>query len=171
MKLNTDKCHVFLNTQGPNTIKIEKFCINISSCKKLLAINFDYKLKFKNHIDEICKKASQKLNSLARIATYMGTRKRHTLMNAFFKSQLNYCPLIWMCCNRPLNNKIDRLHERYLRIVYSDKTYFGELLEKDDSVSIHDQNIQQPATEMFKVSKGLCLEIMKGLFQFRNEIP
>ena len=76
-----------------------------------------------------------------------------------------------MCCNRSLNNKIDRLHERCLRIVYSDKTYFGELLEKDDSVSIHDQNIPQLATEMFKVSKGLCPEIMKGLFQFRNEIP
>ena len=24
---------------------------------------------------------------------------------------------------------------------------------------------------MFKVSKGLCPEIVKGLFQFRNEIP
>ena len=77
-----------------------------------------------------------------------------------------------MSCNRSLNNKIDRLHERSLRIVYSDKTSdFSELLEKDGSVSIHYQNIRQLATEMFKVSKDLCLEIEKGLFQFRNEIP
>ena len=48
-----------------------------------------------------------------------------------------------MCCNRSLNNKIDRLHERSLRIVYSDKTSdFSELLEKDGSVPIHYQNIQ-----------------------------
>ena len=171
-KLHTDKCHVLLNSQGPNTIKIGNLCIKNSSCEKMLGINFDYKLKFTNHFDEICKKASRKLNALARIAPYMGIRKRRTLMNAFFKSQFNYCPLIWMCCNRSLNNKIDRLHERSLRIVYSDKTSdFSELLEKDGSASIHYQNIRQLATEMFKVSKDLCLEIEKGLFQFRNEIP
>ena len=138
----------------------------------MLGINFDYKLKFTNHMDEICKKASRKLKALARIAPYRGIRKRRALRNAFFKSQFNYCPLIWMCCNRSLNNKIDRLHERSLQIVYSDRTSdFSEVLEKDGSVSIHCQNIRQLATEMFKVSKGLCPEIVKGLFQFRNDIP
>ena len=94
----------------------------------MLGINFDDKLKFTNHVDEICKKTSRKLNALVRIALYMGIRKRRTLMNAFFKSQFNYYPLIWMCSNRSLNNKIDRLHKRSLQIVYSDKTLdFGEL--------------------------------------------
>ena len=102
----------------------------------------------------------------------MGIRKRRTLVNAFFKSQFNYCRLIWMCCNQSLNNNIGRLHERSLRIVYSDKTSdFSQLLEKDGSVSIHYQNIRQFAIEMFKVSKGLCPEIVKRLFQFRNDIP
>ena len=129
MKLNTDKCQVLLNYKGPITIKIGNSCINNSSCEKLLGINFDYKLKFTIHIDEICKKASWKLNALDRFAAYMNTRKRRTLMNAFFKSQFNYGQLIWMCGNRSLNNKIDRLHERCLRIVYRNKTSdFGELL-------------------------------------------
>ena len=47
--------------------------------------------------------------------------KRRILMNAFFKAQFNYCPIIWMfhsCC---LNNKINRLHERCLRMIYNDK--------------------------------------------------
>ena len=43
---------------------------------------------------------------LIRIASYMGTRKRRTLKSAFFKSQFNYDPLIWMCCNRSLNNSL-----------------------------------------------------------------
>ena len=140
--------------------------------KDVKGINFLYKLKFAYQIDEICKKTLRKLNALARIASYIYIRKRRTLMNSFFKSQFNYCPLIWMCCNRSLNNKIDRLHERSLRIVYSDKTSdFSELLEKDGSVSIHYQNIRQLATEMFNVSKGLCPQIEKELFQFRNERP
>ena len=99
----------FLNSKGPKTIKIGKLCIKNSSYEKMLGINFDYKLKFTNHIEKICKKA------LARIALYMGIRKQRTLINTFFKSQFNYCPLIWMSCNRSLNNKIDRLHERSLR--------------------------------------------------------
>ena len=77
-----------------------------------------------------------------------------------------------MCCNRSLNNKIDGLHEQSLRIVYSNKTSdFSELLEKGGSVSIQYQTIRQRVTEMFKVSNGLCPEIVKGLFQFRKEIP
>ena len=41
MKLNTDKFHVLLNSQGPNTVKKGNLCINNSSCEKLLDINFD----------------------------------------------------------------------------------------------------------------------------------
>ena len=51
----------------------------------MLGTNFDYKLKFTNHIEEVCKKASRKLNAIARIAPYMGIRKRRTLMTALFK--------------------------------------------------------------------------------------
>ena len=116
MKLNTDKCHVLLNSQEPKSIKIGHLCIKKSSCGKMLDINFDYKLRFTNHIEEIWKKTSQKLNALARIAPYMSVCKQRTLMNAFLKSQFNYWPLIWMCCNSSLNNKIHRLHERSLRI-------------------------------------------------------
>ena len=118
----------------------------------MLGINFDYKLKFTSHIEEICKKAPRKLNALARIASYMSIGKRRTLMNVFFKSQFSYCPLIWICCNRSINNKIDRLHKRSLRIVYSNKTSdFGELWEEDGSVSIHFQNIRQLAIKILKV--------------------
>ena len=52
-KLNTEMS-CFLKSQGHNTIKIGNLCINNSSCDKLLRINFDYQLKFTNHIEEIC---------------------------------------------------------------------------------------------------------------------
>ena len=93
-------------------------------------------------------------------------------MNAFFKSEFSYCPLMWMCCNRSLNPKINQLHERCLWIVYNDKeSNFSELLVKDCSVSIHHQNLQKLAVEIFKVSKGLSPEIVNELFQFREQIP
>ena len=39
-------------------------------------------------------------------------------MKAFAHSQFRYCPLIWMFHVRNLNNKINRIHECALRIVY-----------------------------------------------------
>ena len=93
-------------------------------------------------------------------------------MNAFFKSQFNYCPLIWMCCNRSLNNKINRLDERCLRIVFSDKkSNFEKFLERDGSVFIHHHNIRFLEIKMFKVFKCISPQIVKEIFQFTDAVP
>ena len=91
-------------------------------------------------------------------------------MNAFFKSQFSYCPLVWMCHSRANNNKINRLHEHCLRVIYSDKqSSFQTLLEKDGSVSIHHRNLQFLATEMCEVKNNLSPSIIAELFEQRNE--
>ena len=70
-------------------------------------------------------------------------------MKAFIESQFNYCPSISMFHSKTLNNKINCLYERVLRIVYSDyKSSFCELLEKNKSFSIHHKNIQSLAIEI-----------------------
>ena len=51
--------------------------------------------------------------------------------------------------SRVLNNKINRIHERALRITYSDKSSsYGELLTKDSSVTILNTNIRALAIEI-----------------------
>ena len=75
--------------------------------------------------------------------------KRRIILNAFFRAQFNYCPIIWMSRSRCFNKKINRLHERCLRMIYNDKiSHFEELLNKDNSVSIRHKNIHALATEM-----------------------
>ena len=74
-------------------------------------------------------------------------------MNSLFTSQFNYCLLVWIIhsriLNNTINNKINNLHERCLRI---DKTSsFEKLLETGTSVPIHIRNLQILATEFFKV--------------------
>ena len=69
--------------------------------------------------------------------------KMRLLVNAYFYSQFNYSQLVWMCHSRTNNNKINRLHERCLRLVINDKdTSFKDLLEKDGSVSTHHRNLR-----------------------------
>ena len=92
----------------------------------------DSNITFENHINNICKRASQKLNALARVAPYMNIQKRIIIMKSFVTSQFGFCPLIWMFDSRSLNNKIKSLHERALRITYQDRiSTFQELLNKD----------------------------------------
>ena len=67
-----------------------------------------------------------------------------------------------------MNKKINRLHEKCLHIVYSDKTSsFEELLDKDGSVTIHTRNLQVLATEMYKVYRNLSPTIVAQIFRAR----
>ena len=77
-----------------------------------------------------------------------------------------------MLHSRTANNKINRLQERCLRIVYNDKSSsFEDLLEKDGSVSIHHRNLRVLAIEMFKVKNGLSPEIMREVFPMNRDFP
>ena len=75
-----------------------------------------------------------------------------------------------MCYNRSLNHKINRLHERCLRITYSGKkSCFDELLDMDESVSIHHQNIQKLGIELLKVLNGENPQIVNEIFRIKDE--
>ena len=75
-----------------------------------------------------------------------------------------------MCHNRIYNNKINRLHERCLRLIYNDKySSFEDLLETDNSVSAHYENLQALAIEMFKVHIKTSPEIMQKKFLVKEQ--
>ena len=91
------------------------------------------------------------------------------LMKAFIESLFCYCPLIWRCHNRAVNNKINYLHEELLRTIYKDNTSsFEDLLKRDKSFTVHQRNIQLRTTELFKVEGNLSSNIMYDIFQTRK---
>ena len=170
MKANPDKCYFICSSSVKTSIMIENKQIRNSYCEKLLGVFFDSKLTFQSHVDNICKKASQKLKAISRITPYMDLNKKRLAVNAFFMAQFNYCPLIWMCHNTTYNNKINRSHKRCLRLIDNDKrSSFKDLLEKDNFVSIHHKNLQALAIEMFKVYTKTSPEIMQEVFQVKEQ--
>ena len=107
MKINTGKSHLLLSGNSRATATIDNSYIESEDKQVLLGITIDSNLTAESHINSICKKASQKLNALARIAPYMNRHKRRTIMKSFVTSQFSYCPLIWMFHSRRVNNKIN----------------------------------------------------------------
>ena len=101
---------------------IGPFEIKNTNCEKQLGIKVDSRLNFNEHLDSIIKKASCKINALSRITSFMNINKRRILMNSLFNSQFNYCPLVGMFHSCSISNKINRLHERVLHIVYNEFT-------------------------------------------------
>ena len=110
MKINSGKSHILFSGNDNVSANIDNHTIISENKNELLGIILDSKLSFEDHINNLCKKASQKLNALARIAPYMCLEKRKTVMKAYIVSQFGFCPLVWMFHSRSLNNKINSLH-------------------------------------------------------------
>ena len=171
MKLNESKCH-FMSCGCTEFLyaKVGDELIWESSSEKLLGITVDKQLNFNAHLSNICKKASSKVTALARLVRLLPFHKRRLMLKTFIESQFSYCPLIWMFCSKKMNNKINHIHERALRLVYMDyTTSFAELLKKDNSLSFHHRNIHCLATEMFKVKNNLCPTFIQELFSFNEK--
>jgi hypothetical protein len=175
MMLNASKCHFLLS--GPKNIvehtyvKVGEQIIWESQMEKLLGLTVDKKLKFQDHVDNMIKKASGKLSALIRLARFLPFDQKRILMSAFIESQFSNSsyPLIWMFCSKEQNNKINNVHKRALRQVYSDfDSTFAELLDKDNAVTVHQRNIQLVAIEMFKATKELGPNIVRDLFKFNQ---
>ena len=169
LKANPDKFHLILSDANQEyAINIDKFSIQNSKCEKLLGIKIDNKLTFDEHVSDICSKATQKLHALSRVSNFMTLKHRQVILKSFILSQFGYCPLVWMFHSRKLNNRINSIHERALRIVYKDtRSSFLELLTKDESFTIHERNIQTLGIELYKVAYGLSPQIMKIIFPLR----
>ena len=148
MQANPGNFQILFSTKSPEVVSVEGIQITSSTAETVLRITIDSELNFENHLSAICKVRS-KIDALGWIANYMSLEKRRIVMKTFIESQFNYYALICMFYSRTINNKINRLHERALRIVYSDfKLSLEGLLMKDNSFSINERNIQSLAIEI-----------------------
>ena len=75
MKANPDKYHLLVNyTTESHQIKICDETITSTKCEKLLAVKID-----PTGSNSLCKKASQKLNALSRLASSMTFDQRRLI--------------------------------------------------------------------------------------------
>ena len=129
----------------------------------------DNELKLDEHLTNIGNNANRKLTVLTRMRKYLDFNDVRLLFKSFFESQFKFCLLMWMFYSRKTNDRINKLHERALRLVHSDyESTFEDLLTKDGSFTVHHYNIQTLATELCKVYNNISQTIFGELFTRNN---
>ena len=80
---------------------------------------------------------------------YVSREEALTICYAVILSNFNYCPLIWLFCNKGANKEIDRIHKRALQILYKEyEDPFETLLTGSGSFCVLVRNLQKLMTEI-----------------------
>ena len=87
---------------------------------------------------------------------FLNFEGKKTLINSYFYSNFNYCPLVWMFSNAKSLNKIESLQKRTLHFLY------------EDYVSSYEELLQKAGKETMKANRlrSLCI----GIFISINNI-
>ena len=145
--------------------------LTMESSVKLLVIKLENKLNFEKHISNICKKASNQLNAICRLETFMRHKEKEAIINTFLYSNFNYDCLIWHFNSKKTQNKMEKIHESCLKFLLNDYvSSYAELREKSTSVLMETKRPRTMVYEIFKTLNNLNPVFMKDTFHYSPNV-
>ena len=131
--------------------KISKNRVKSRNEVKLLGVTIDDKLSFTIHIENLSSTASNHLRALAKIRKFISFEQEKRLSEAYIMSTFTYSPLIWINCSKTASNLTNKIHMHSLRVIYEmEDANFEDLLIKDSSWTIHENNFHTLLIEIYK---------------------
>ena len=172
MQANPDKCQFMIISSDDNSTRSltlnENTVIVSEKHVKVLGVEIDYRLNFSLHISSVCKKAARQLNARARISNYLDVCARKMIYNSFVASNFNYCPLVWHFCGVSNSNKMEKIKERCLRIVYKDyDSSYDRFLEMANTTALVISRLRIILFEVYKSMHHLNPKCISGLFEVK----
>ena len=117
---------------------IENVSVAVVNNVKPLGITVDWKLKFNQHVAELCQKANKNISAFPRISNYVNEKQPLLLYYSFIMPQFNYCSLMWIFCGKVANNYLNLTHKRALRILFNDfSSSYEKLLQRGEECTFH----------------------------------
>ena len=163
---NPDKLQsIVLSRRNVETfdISVDDHTISRDNTLKMLGVTLDDKLNFKAHI--ICQTASCQINALKRISKFLNEQCRMNVYKSFINANFNYCPMVWMFCGKTNLNKLEKLQERALAVVYGNNSLdYDDMLQRSGQLRIRINLIRLVVIEMFKYTKGINPAYMNDKF-------
>ena len=126
MVLNASKTESLLVTgkrlekKAPDTnLKLSCNCSEIEqiTSQKLLGVKLDTHLSFTEHIDDICKKVSQRIAVLKKIKRNLPLAERKLYFNALIKPIMLYGSCAWCTASEENVNRVSKLQKRAARVI------------------------------------------------------
>ena len=174
MKANPGKFQFMIISPHDVTDKKPELLVNdvvlkAESSVKVLGITIDSRLNFSEHVSNLCTKAARQLNSLARISRYIDETSRYMIYNSFVRSNFNFCPMVWHFCGIQNNEKLERIQERALRIVYGDySSSYDDLLSHAKTHTLMVKRLRQMLFEAFKSIGKKNSNCLNDMFEIKE---
>ena len=130
----------------------------------------DQKLNAKEHIKAICKKR-KKLNALKRLSFLIASYQLRLIHNSFIYGQFNFCSPMGLFSSKRVNNLVNKIHERMVRLIRNDyENRFNGLLEINNEVTFHvkKKTKKKQMTRVYECANGLSNSITNEIFSKRN---
>ena len=181
MKANPDKFQaICVGKRTFDAIKSFQLGDTKITCEEkvsLLGVTIDVHLNFKDHISQICTKASQQLAVLKRIGKFLTKQGKLMIYKSFIMSNFNHCPIAWHFCNQSSVNKMEKIQERALRFICDDfESPLQDLLQKNGVLPLHISRMKLMAREVFKIVNNIApsylhdlISLKPSTYDFRSE--
>ena len=145
--------------------------LNSENAVAVLGVMIDDNLSFSQHVSNCCTKAARQLNALARISKHLNLNSRRTIYNSFIMSNFNYCPLVWHFCGKSNNQKLEKIQERALRILYNDfSSTYPQLLKTAGTTTLLIQRLRLLTITVYKSLNGMNPPCLNTMF-VKKELP
>ena len=178
MLINTEKTKLMLiaSRQKRNSlidsdlnITFNDIDFKISNNEKILGVHVDQNFVSNNHFRHISKKISSHLWSLSPIRTYLNVQHRLLYYNAYIKSHIDYCCVVWgNSCNFNAF-KIEKLQRRDCKFILgNDYTTLDVARKQLRVLSFEETVFIHKAKVMYKIANKTAPIYLTDLFQMRG---
>ena len=100
---------------------------------------------------------------------FLNFEEKKTLINSYFYSSFNYCPLVWMFSSAKSLNKVESLQKRALRFLYEDYvSSYEELLQKAGKETMKVNRLRSLCIEIYKLINNINPTYMNEIFKLRK---
>ena len=165
---------LLLNPKGRRNVDLD-ICgekVEQSQSIKILGVNLDENLNFRDHIGSVCKKVGGMIGILRRIipVNLIPLNAKLLLYKSAITPHLTYCHLVSHFCTASDSRKLERLQERALRLVYNTSTEsYDTLLKRAKLTTLQNRRLQDILILMFKVKNKLTMNQIADIFNINEE--
>ena len=123
-------------------------------------------LNFNNHVNILCTKANSKIKAPFQLRNTLGHDQKLILYNSFIMSVFSYCPVVWMFCGKPMNDKVNSIQKRAIQDLYNNfELSFQELLMKVNHLTTHTLNKRHLLVEVYRCIHEETSSFLSDIFK------